>query len=161
MQRIASEPAQSANQLWDGFMRKGEGGGGHKHGALTCILVSDEVNIHNLAILREDGKQVSLSQVVRESTGKYVSGVLKFCMPRRRVANALGYLPLRCLLCIFDLSQRIHAVITGQLRRKGRRSRKASQPGFRPVLANSVVAVLCSSTLGYCWKGKLAASGTR
>ena len=75
---------------------------------LTCILVFDQVDVHDLTILREDGQKVSLREVIRESAGEDVGRVLKLCVPRRRVADALCYLPLRRLLRVLDLREWIH-----------------------------------------------------
>ena len=42
----------------------------------TGVFVLDEVDVHQLTILREDGQHVPLRQIERQSPSEYVSAVL-------------------------------------------------------------------------------------
>jgi hypothetical protein len=74
----------------------------------TGVLVLDEVDVHQLAVLREDGQQVALREVERQAASKDVGRVLEARVPGGALREALRDLVLAGLLRVFDLCQRIH-----------------------------------------------------
>ena len=70
---------------------------------LTRVFGAHQIDVHDLAVLREDGEDVALGEIEGEPASEDVRRVFKLGVPRRALAQSLAHLAQGRFLRILDL----------------------------------------------------------